>query len=898
MSKKRVSRCLSLLMAIVMSLVIFVETGITVAAEEPEAEVSAVSVEIPEELLLAGKTYTDAEYKLIGNVAVTSGDCTVESILWQDAGGAPMEDNVRLSYKQEYVVVITLTTSGTGIFDEGATVTVNGSEEEVLVVNRYKDGEDPYQKLEFTWTFTPKVKEYINSFTISNVPQATPGVGATPYTYTYSVDGEDVYTVNGTWQQYNASTQQYDSMAETDTFQNTGAYQLVLHADMKPGYVINADEPLNVTVDGRWINVEYSDEFEWNACRYESYGTEIHEVSFTVPEPVEGQTFSDAVPITAEVPAGSNYTVKGNWIEDETFESTGTFTKGKAYCFVYTVYAGEGYYFAEDIVMYVNGTYAGVFSGNGKTASGQYRKSMKALIDEVVLSDVPKAELGEPLQIGEFTLTVPEGAKYKATACWLEYGSMITNDQVEAGKEYELAINLIADPGYEFAESYILKINGVAHQGDGGADSSYYYLTFSFFEQILEIEVTGVTEPVVGQMPYPASLMSADPAKYEIIHAQWIDMVTGELATVFEDGYTYGLIVDVAAKPGYEFAPNIPWKLGNNSGMGEPYEFEWCSLFAEYSFAEVVQEIRIDHIPVVKTGEMPQTAISIPADANYSVDLEWRVWNEKNDMWEPFTGAFEKGKTYILAISMNPKTGYCFDSDVTACYLDGVLNTGFDIDTLRAAGSIEYAAENTERIQKVEVTISKPVAGDHSNVDPMITLPDEVHYHLRRGVMWLEGNIEENRNFLNRYFKEDGSYGLSFRLVADEGYVFSEELVVVVNGIVLPVEAFSAGVRNLDIEYFFNLNCQHIQGSEATCTQKASCTVCGQEYGDMAPHVYEKGNCTICGEADPNYVLKKEDTPNTGDNNNMALWAALLFISGGAVITLNVVGRKKNIERK
>jgi len=37
------------------------------------------------------------------------------------------------------------------------------------------------------------------------------------------------------------------------------------------------------------------------------------------------------------------------------------------------------------------------------------------------------------------------------------------------------------------------------------------------------------------------------------------------------------------------------------------------------------------------------------------------------------------------------------------------------------------------------------------------------------------------------------------------------------------------------------------------------------------------------------------DSPQTGDNSNMFLWIALLFISGGAAITLTVVDRKKRM---
>jgi len=39
-------------------------------------------------------------------------------------------------------------------------------------------------------------------------------------------------------------------------------------------------------------------------------------------------------------------------------------------------------------------------------------------------------------------------------------------------------------------------------------------------------------------------------------------------------------------------------------------------------------------------------------------------------------------------------------------------------------------------------------------------------------------------------------------------------------------------------------------------------------------------------------------SPNTGDNSNMFLWIALLFISGGLSITLTVVDRKKRATKR
>ena len=44
-------------------------------------------------------------------------------------------------------------------------------------------------------------------------------------------------------------------------------------------------------------------------------------------------------------------------------------------------------------------------------------------------------------------------------------------------------------------------------------------------------------------------------------------------------------------------------------------------------------------------------------------------------------------------------------------------------------------------------------------------------------------------------------------------------------------------------------------------------------------------------------LVSTADLPQTGDTSNLALWTALLFISGGAAIGTTVVSRKKKVNR-
>ena len=130
---------------------------------------------------------------------------------------------------------------------------------------------------------------------------------------------------------------------------------------------------------------------------------------------------------------------------------------------------------------------------------------------------------------------------------------------------------------------------------------------------------------------------------------------------------------------------------------------------------------------------------------------------------------------------------------------------------------------------------------------------------------------------------------------------------------------------------------ENCHGGKATCKDKAKCTVCGGEYGELDPKNHTnlkhfpakaatkttEGNieywyCSGCKkyykDATATQEIKQADTvtaklpggtvkpgadksPQTGDNSNLLLWIALLFVSGGAAIGTTVVSRKKKYNR-
>lgn len=82
---------------------------------------------------------------------------------------------------------------------------------------------------------------------------------------------------------------------------------------------------------------------------------------------------------------------------------------------------------------------------------------------------------------------------------------------------------------------------------------------------------------------------------------------------------------------------------------------------------------------------------------------------------------------------------------------------------------------------------------------------------------------------------------------------------------------------------------------EATATKKGSkheeCKVCG--YKKAAVEIPATGSTTKPTDPTQTNPSTGAESPKTGDNNNLMLWIALLFISGGAVISITVYSKKK-----
>ena len=177
---------------------------------------------------------------------------------------------------------------------------------------------------------------------------------------------------------------------------------------------------------------------------------------------------------------------------------------------------------------------------------------------------------------------------------------------------------------------------------------------------------------------------------------------------------------------------------------------------------------------------------------------------------------------------------------------------------------------------------------------------------------------------------ENGNYTVE---LASSGYPVEE------NSFKVAVHAETADGFAIKAEKIVTIQNDHT-GGKATCKDKAKCAVCGKTYGELdaknhadLKHVPAKaatrtaeGNieywhCDGCNkyysDKGGTKEIKKADTvteklkggsttakqkdgsksPGTGDTSSLALWSALLFVSGGAAIGTTVVRRRKKYNR-
>lgn len=764
-----------------------------------ESKTPIETVEVDIIIPLVNATDTTVKFSFDANVGYT---VTAQKGKWRDGGGSPATSFVR---SNDYYASFTVTPKDEYVLTSDTRVLVNGTEENVSLL-----GGETYPASQFELKCQPEVKDYISEVHLTGVPEVIIGAKATPYSYS-SPDG--TYQAIGTWFVYDRQARSYQQVDSNQTFTDGKTYKLEMDLIFMPGYVVSP-KGCSVYANGIAQSSNYDRDSIYIDPIYFGTGKEIMKVAVdeaSIPKAVAGKTFADKT-INVKAPSGSNYTLAGYWT-DEDGNRSGTFTKGKVYYFNLMIYAKDGYCLTKDLEISVGDELNWVTSESA-FAEYQIRQSLAQIINEVTLKNLPKAKIGAAIPSEEIKISVPSGAKYTATGIWYDETGAWAAGTFQKGKAYTLAVNIDPKDGYEFAGTLIIIADGVKHKyTHNSPEGAYFSKTTSFRKEIKKVQLTGLTEPKAGATPDTQISLPAD-APYTVKEITWTggigEWADDEVSGAFESGKAYRARIVLSAKEGYEFNENTVVTLNGKEVRINMQGTGMIEIIENWSLEKVITNIKVNNVPTMKIGQKARSNVTIPKGAKYDIRWAgWSVWSDDISSWEPFEGTFEKGKVYEFSFTAVPAEGYRFSDEDTKVYINGRENSNVLVATYFATYREDYSAA-MKVIDKVQFHVTEPKVGEHNSMNAVITTADGAKYSVNYS-HWLrrtDGGIiyamDEGLLGNGGYFQEGVDYGIELAFSADAGYVFSDELIVIVNGRLLEAGDFMHNSKNGSITVFFS----------------------------------------------------------------------------------------------
>lgn len=341
-------------------------------------------------------------------------------------------------------------------------------------------------------------------------------------------------------------------------------------------------------------------------------------------------------------------------------------------------------------------------------------------------------------------------------------------------------------------------------------------------------------------------------------------------------------------KNGYDFAG---WYLGNEKYGFDTNVTENITLKAHWTpNATVITTATIESVKFnYQPGDVPQATAWISESDTDEYEIVYECWQQFEDnnpvaVWYsdnvshgslPAITEFESGKKYVYSIMLEPKDGYSFSSEtiitvngkkVTAPFADGAMY----IPAIKTITMSTVIAIDVVEINDVTISFKD---GDK----PVFTgkVPDGANYAYRcewweldskTGVMSTDfGNFYENKvtAFENGKTYYYGVYVTTYGDVGNVRYIFTPDTKLKINGKFVNYKRYEGDMGD---------------GSDGTMWVITDLAMTPQSSGK--PDKPSQGG---------------QDSPNTGDSNNIMLWLMLLLASGGILIDVLVFDKRKNI---
>ena len=474
---------------------------------------------------------------------------------------------------------------------------------------------------------------------------------------------------------------------------------------------------------------------------------------------------------------------------------------------------------------------------------------------------------------------------------------------------------LLPNSGYEFAywtaDAAVYQVGSNAAISAGTALSSEQLqntitvksdVTFTaHFKQISEypevseistVEIIGATLSYnPGDTPQAtAAVAAADQGKYRIADEYWQELNENDVAvavwhsddgaystlptiTAFESEKKYVYSVLLMPEREYDFGREVAATVNGNAVTAVPATDGYLSLPnvktiipTESYNPTVIDLIEINDVTVsFKDGDKPKFTGSVPDNAGYAFRCEW--WSLDGDTGivstEPEWGgdiyknkitAFKAGNTYHYGVYV---TAYTADISPDA----KLKINGREVNYTRIGDDGDTQSFWVE----TNLTMTPTAAGETPN------------YKIIEGA---NGTWTQNRDG-TLVFRANGDFDKFTGIKIDGTLIDAKNYTAVSGSTVITLKAdylktLSVGTHKLTVVY-----------TDGECSTNFEVKQAASE--QTKPTERDKSDTTTPTGG------KDTTSPQTGDNSNMLLWVALLFVSGAGVLGTTVYSKKKRV---
>ena len=296
-------------------------------------------------------------------------------------------------------------------------------------------------------------------------------------------------------------------------------------------------------------------------------------------------------------------------------------------------------------------------------------------------------------------------------------------------------------------------------------------------------------EPYVETLPVPEAGEAIAPFSYTpegnmfTVNGTWYvyDYQTQDVTAAsgkFEKGKLYQLQLTATAADGWAFPG--PWIFIQNPTdmyQGEYYTDTYNDQEMTFVVSAPCGEMeQVYNVPVIGAPDSiaPGAAITVPTltskHDNANITAQWL-----DAEYAPVTGTFQDGKVYYLQLTITPKEGYMLNSWLQVSNEEGRFLSSAETTGTKAVVNVKYSL--LPKVTQVDITgVVGAVIGQAPTTEG-IQIPENVHYTFDHANWLNESTYEEFT-----VFADGNKYCLYLYVHVEDGYEFSEDTVVTVNG--------------------------------------------------------------------------------------------------------------------